>query len=259
MIGVILAGGLGTRLHPLTLYTNKHMIRVGALPMIEYPIYTLVEAGIKDIAVVSGGEFFEQIEQYLSHGNERGLNFHYENQNRAGEKPKGIAHALGRVRQIVGKEDMAVILGDNIFGGRLDFKLKEGIEGRIFLKKVPDPQRFGVAELKDRKVISIEEKPKKPKSSYAVTGAYVYKANVFDFIESLEPSARGEMEITDVNNWYVQRGKMDCNIMGGFWSDAGTRESIKKAEHYVEKGLEKKILANYPFLDEREEWNKLFL
>ena len=116
------------------------MVRVGCLPMIEYPINVLAEAGIKDIVIVSGGEFFEQIEQYLSHGNERGLNFHYENQNRAWEKPKGIAHALSRVKKIVGKEDMAVILGDNIFGMKLDFNLKEGMEAKIFLKEA-EPAR----------------------------------------------------------------------------------------------------------------------
>ncbi|MBS3107908.1 NTP transferase domain-containing protein [Candidatus Woesearchaeota archaeon] len=246
MLGVVLAGGSGTRLWPNTMVLNKHIVRVGKLPMIEYPIYSLVRAGIKDIAIVSGGEHFEQIERYLGNGSERGVHFHYENQNRANEKPKGIAHALSLVERLAGKENVFVILGDNIIEDKLDFSEAP----KIFLKKVKDPKRFGVAKIDEKKISYIIEKPEEYVSDFAVIGAYVYTSEVFEFIRTLKPSERGELEITDVNNFYLKKGNLSYQKLKGFWSDAGTQNSILRADNLVRKsGLDDQIIGEFPFLD----------
>ncbi len=238
MKGVILAGGLGTRLLPLTKVTNKHLLPVYKKPMIYYPLETLVKAGIKDIMIVTGGESPGDFLKLLKNGKEFGLKeIHFAYQEGAG----GIAEALSLAEDFADGQKIIVILGDNIFEDDISLFVKEfeaqefEISGKkvggakIFLKKVPDPERFGVAEIKNGKVISIEEKPKKPKSNYAVTGLYMYDNQVFDVIRTLKPSERGELEITDVNNFYIRQGTMTYEILKGFWTDAGTFDSLLKA------------------------------
>ena len=229
--GVILAGGTGSRLFPLTKVTNKHLLPVYDKPMIYYPLETLKNMGCKDILIVSGREHCGDILNLLGSGREMGLKLSYEIQDEAG----GIAHALSLAERFVGASNVVVCLGDNIFDD--DIKI-EGFEGgaRIFLKPVHDPERFGVAELeknKTCKVISIEEKPTKPKSNLAVTGLYIYDNRVFNYIKNLTPSERGELEITDVNNFYVKDGLMTCQVLESWWSDAGTFESLLKASSLV--------------------------
>jgi glucose-1-phosphate thymidylyltransferase len=230
MKGVILAGGTGSRLYPLTKVTNKHLLPVYDKPMIFYPIWTLIDAGIKDILIVSGrghaGDFLE----LLGSGAELGVRFTYEIQDEAG----GIAQALSLAENFADEDNVTVILGDNIFqdSETLYTTIKSFDSGsQIFLKQVSDARRFGVAEVDDnsKKVLSIEEKPENPKSDYAVTGLYVYDNKVFDFIKKLKPSGRGELEITDVNNWYIKQGEMKYSVLDGFWSDAGTFESLLRA------------------------------
>ncbi len=228
MKGVVLAGGFGTRLLPLTKITNKHLLPVWDKPMIYYPIQTLVDAGIKEILIVSGPEHSGHFLRLLGSGKEFGVKFTYEIQEEAG----GIAQALGLAEDFAGNNSVAVVLGDNIFGEKFDFSDFRG-GARIFLMKVPDPQRFGVPKLEGDKVVLIEEKPKEPKSSYAVTGLYIYDNEVFKVIRTLKSSARGELEITDVNNYYIRKGKMDARILKGFWVDAGTFESLFKATQLV--------------------------
>ncbi len=241
MKGIILAGGKGTRLWPLTAVTNKHLVPVGKLPMIEYPLFTLKNIGVDAMSIVAGGEHFQAIAQYFADLHKE-LNFSYHYQAEAG----GIAQALLLTEKFVGKEKIAVILGDNIFGEAFSVAAQtlQSLDSgaMLFLKEVPDPQRFGVAEIKDNRVVSIEEKPKKPKSNLAVTGLYFYDATVFQKIKTLQPSVRGEFEITDVNNLYLNEGKLNYHIVSGFWSDAGTHESRGRCEEYVKKGLEEKIL-----------------
>jgi glucose-1-phosphate thymidylyltransferase len=237
MKGVILAGGTGSRLYPLTKVTNKHLLPVYDKPMIFYPLQTLIDAGIKDIMIVSGrghaGDFLE----LLGSGVEFGARFTYEIQDEAG----GIAQALSLAENFADEDDIAVILGDNIFqdSETLYNTIKSFDSGsQIFLKQVSDAQRFGVAEVDDnsKKVLSIEEKPENPKSDYAVTGLYLYDNRVFDFIKQLKPSGRGELEITDVNNWYIKQGEMKFSVLDGFWSDAGTFESLLRAGMMVKSG-----------------------
>lgn len=232
--GVVLAGGLGTRLMPLTRVTNKHLLPVYNKPMVFYPIEKLVEAGIQEIMIVTGGNHAGEFLRLLKNGKDFGLReLHYTYQEGEG----GIAEALGLTEDFVDGDRVCVILGDNIF----EASIKGGVErfarqeqgGRIFLKKVPDPERFGVADLKGDKIVGIEEKPKKPKSNYAVTGIYMYDAQVFDFIKKLSPSERGELEITDVNNFYVKSGSMCYEILEGWWTDAGTFESLLRANMLV--------------------------
>jgi glucose-1-phosphate thymidylyltransferase len=236
MKGVILAGGTGSRLYPLTKVTNKHLLPVYDKPMIFYPIRTLIDAGIKDILIVSGrghaGDFLE----LLGSGAEFGVRFTYEIQDEAG----GIAQALSLAENFADEDNVTVILGDNIFqdSETLYNTIKSFDSGsQIFLKQVSDARRFGVAEVDDssKKVLSIEEKPENPKSDYAVTGLYVYDNRVFDFIKQLKPSGRGELEITDVNNWYIKQGEMKYSVLDGFWSDAGTFESLLRAGMMVQK------------------------
>ena len=234
MKGVILAGGLGSRLFPLTKVTNKHLLPIYNKPMIYYPIETLVCAGVRDILIVTGGNSSGDFLKLLGNGKQFGLkhiNYTYQ------EGEGGIAHALGLAEHFVGDEKMVVILGDNIIQEDITpyvRRFTEQAEGaRLLLKKVPEPERFGVAAFRKDKITGIVEKPKKPKSSYAVTGIYMYDASVFSFIKTLQPSRRGELEITDVNNWYLKRGVLEYDFLKGFWTDAGTFESLHHASTLV--------------------------
>jgi glucose-1-phosphate thymidylyltransferase len=234
MKGIILAGGLGTRLQPLTLVTNKHLLPIYNKPMIYYPIEKLVEAGIDDIILVTGGNYAGDFLRLLGNGHEFRLS-HINYVYQKGEG--GIAEALGLCEHHAGRDSIAVILGDNIFEDSIqkavaDYE-KNKTGGKIFLKKVHDPQRFGVAELKGDNVVGIEEKPKAPKSNYAVTGIYMYDHEVFDIIKTLKPSGRGELEITDVNNHYIRKNAMKYEFMNGWWTDAGTFESLYHANTLV--------------------------
>ena len=231
MKGVILAGGKGTRMLPLTKVTNKHLLPVYNKPMIYYPIQTLKEIGIKDILIVSGRTHVGHFLELLGSGEESDLRFSYTIQEREG----GIAEALALAENFAHGEPVAVILGDNIFEGNFKEEVTSFKEGaRIFLKEVEDPERFGVAELDlNNTVKNIIEKPANPKTNYAVTGLYVYDAGVFEVIKTLRPSARGELEITDVNNRYISKGKMDARFVKGFWSDAGTFESLHRASLFL--------------------------
>ncbi|MCX7919880.1 MAG: sugar phosphate nucleotidyltransferase [bacterium] len=230
MKGIILAGGLGTRLFPLTKITNKHLLPVWDKPMIYYPLQTLVSAGIKDILIVTGGNNAGDFLRLLGNGKEFGLkhlNYTYQ------EKEGGIAEALSLAEHFAGEEQVVVILGDNIIedniSGAVERFKKQQYGARIFLKQVPDPERFGVVEFKSNRVVRIIEKPKKPKSNYIVVGIYMYDAEVFKIIKTLKPSERGELEITDVNNAYIQRGLMEYEILQGHWTDAGTFYSLLRA------------------------------
>lgn len=229
--GVVLAGGSGTRLRPLTKVTNKHLLPVGQKPMIYYPIEKLTSVGVEQILIVTGVEYMGAVVGLLGSGKEFGCQFTYKVQDEAG----GIAQALGLAENFA--QRLAVILGDNIFQANLksyaDRFISQKTGARILLKQVPQPERFGVAQISGDKVINIEEKPKKPKSDYAVTGVYFYDASVFDVIRTLKPSARGELEISDVNNAYIEKGQLMYDILDGWWSDAGTFESLKKVNELV--------------------------
>ncbi|MDR1113682.1 MAG: NTP transferase domain-containing protein [Candidatus Margulisbacteria bacterium] len=229
MKGVVLAGGTGSRLYPLTKVTNKHLLPVGRKPMIYYPLERLLQAGIKEILIVTGTEHVGAVVNLLGSGKDFNCRFTYKVQDEAG----GIAQALGLAENFAGGDDVTVILGDNIFQDDLTPYLqeyaKQGGGAKLLLKEVTDPQRFGVAEIKDGLIVSIEEKPKRPKSNNAVTGIYIYDAQVFDYIRTLKPSGRGELEITDVNNKYITGRKCTYNIFQGFWTDAGTPESLRNA------------------------------
>ncbi len=234
MKGVILAGGFGTRLLPLTRVTNKHLLPVHCKPMIYYPLETLVRAGIKDILIVTGGNSPGDFLKLLGNGKEFGLReIHYTYQEGAG----GIAEALGLAEDFADRGKIVVILGDNIFEDDISQYVKsfENQEWgtKLFFKKVPDPERFGVAVIKNKKLIKIEEKPKRPRSPYAVTGLYMYDSQVWEVIKTLKPSARGELEITDVNNFYIKQGTATYEILKGFWSDAGTFDSLRRAANLI--------------------------
>jgi glucose-1-phosphate thymidylyltransferase len=232
--GVVLAGGLGSRLRPLTAVTNKHLLPVYNQPMIYYPIQTLVNAGVKDILIVTGGNSAGDFLKLLGNGRAFGLkhlNYTYQ------EGEGGIAEALSLAEHFSAGEPLCIVLGDNIIEGNIRRAVRsyrhQGGGAKILLKKVPDPQRFGVPELDGRRVVRIEEKPEVPKSEYAVIGVYMYDAEVFEIIRTLKPSARGEMEITDVNNAYIERGEMTWDELDGWWSDAGTFESLLHASNLV--------------------------
>ena len=232
--GVVLAGGLGTRLAPLTRVTNKHLLPIYKKPMIYYPIEKLVQAGLREIMVVTGGPFAGDFLKLLGNGREFGLKeIHYTYQEGEG----GIAEALGLTEHFVESDRVCVILGDNIFSAEIsrgvEDYMKQKSGAKIFLKEVEDPERFGVAELKGKNVVGIEEKPKKPKSKFAVTGIYMYDNEVFTIVKTLKPSGRGELEITDVNNAYVKRGTLTCEILEGWWTDAGTFDSLYRANKLV--------------------------
>ncbi len=236
MKGVVLAGGLGSRMHPLTKVTNKHLLPVYREPMIYYPIRTLVNAGIDEILIVTGGNNAGDFLKLLGNGKEFGLkhiNYTYQ------EGEGGIAAALSLAEFFADNGKIIVVLGDNI----IENNIKKAVEAfkeqqkgaRIMLKKVPDPQRFGVPVFEGDRIIGVEEKPLAPKSSYAVIGIYMYDSGVFDFIKTLKPSERGELEITDVNNFYIREGEMKWDVLDGWWSDAGTFESLQYAGNMVAK------------------------
>jgi glucose-1-phosphate thymidylyltransferase len=234
MKGVILAGGLGTRLYPLTKVTNKHLLPVYDKPMIYYPIQTLINAGIDDILIVTGGNNAGDFLRLLGNGKEFGLkhiNYTYQ------EGEGGIADALRLAEFFAGGEKICVVLGDNL----IEMNIRKAAESfqnqregaKILLKEVPEPQRFGVPELAGDRVVRIEEKPKVPKSKYAVIGIYFFDHQVFEFIRTLKPSDRGELEITDVNNWYIDRNVMTWDVLEGWWTDAGTLDSLIRASNLV--------------------------
>jgi glucose-1-phosphate thymidylyltransferase len=233
--GVVLAGGTGSRLRPLTKVTNKHLLPVGEKPMIYYPIEKLTSVGIEEILIVTGVEHMGDVVSLLGSGKDFRCRFTYKVQDEAG----GIAQALALAENFANNQSLVVILGDNVFRDGLKPYVerftaqKKG--ARVLLKQVPDPQRFGVAELSGGKVIGIVEKPKKPKSDYAVTGVYFYDAAVFEIIRTLKPSARGELEISDVNDAYIKAGQLAYDMMDGWWTDAGTFESLSRANELVRK------------------------
>jgi glucose-1-phosphate thymidylyltransferase len=234
MKGVVLAGGLGTRLHPLTKVTNKHLLPVYDRPMIYYPIQTLVNVGIREILLVTGGNSAGDFLKLLGNGKEFGLR-HLDYTYQEGEG--GIAAALRLAEYFSDGEPVCVVLGDNIIernivrAARAFREQKTG--AKILLKDVKDPQRFGVPVLQGDRVVKIEEKPKKPRSPYAVTGIYFYDARVFEIIKTLKPSRRGELEITDVNNAYIEAGELTWDVLDGWWTDAGTVDSLLLANQLV--------------------------
>lgn len=254
MKGVVLAGGLGTRLYPLTKVTNKHLLPVYNQPMIYYPIQTLVNAGITDILIVTGGNSAGDFLKLLGNGKAFGLkhlNYAYQ------EGEGGIADALSLAEDFADGDPVCVILGDNIIEGNICRAVRafrhQGSGAKILLKKVPDPQRFGVPELDGPRIVRIEEKPKEPKSDYAVIGIYMYDADVFNIIKTLKPSARGELEITDVNNIYIERGEMTWDELEGWWTDAGTFDSLLRASNLVaQTGANKLDLGDKGVRSERE-------
>jgi glucose-1-phosphate thymidylyltransferase len=234
MKGVVLAGGLGTRLLPLTKVTNKHLLPVYDRPMIYHPIQTLVNAGIREIMLVTGGNNAGDFLKLLGNGKEFGLK-HLDYTYQEGEG--GIADALRLAEYFSDGEPICVMLGDNIIEGNIvaaaEAFRRQGKGAKILLKEVKDPQRFGVPVLDGDRVVKIEEKPANPQSPYAVTGIYFYDAQVFEIIRTLKPSARGELEITDVNNAYIQAGTLTWNLLDGWWTDAGTIESLYLANQLV--------------------------
>lgn len=229
MKAIILAGGTGSRLYPLTKVTNKHLLPVGAYPMIFHPVYKLRQAGLTDILIVTGKDHMGDVVNLLGSGSEMGVSFTYKVQDEAG----GIAQALNLAEQFASGEPIAVILGDNVFEDDISTYVanfqSQRSGAKILIKEVPDPNRFGVPEIQGSQIISIEEKPEHPKSSYAVTGIYMYDHTVFDIIKTLKPSARGELEITDVNNAYIKQGKLTFDVLQGWWTDAGTHTSLARA------------------------------
>ena len=234
MKGVILAGGLGTRLFPLTKVTNKHLLPVYDKPMIFYPIQTLVNAGIRDILIVTGGNNAGDFLRLLGNGSDFGLaHINYTYQQGEG----GIADALKLAEYWAAGDRICVVLGDNIIEKNIvravESYAKQESGARILLKEVPDPERFGVPVLDGDRVVRIEEKPSKPASRYAVTGIYLYDERVFEIARELRPSARGELEITDVNNAYIERGDLAWDVLDGWWTDAGTFESLRRATNLV--------------------------
>jgi glucose-1-phosphate thymidylyltransferase len=233
MKGIVLAGGTGSRLLPLTKVTNKHLLPVGRDPMIFHPIKKLVAASIRDLLVVTGTEHIGDVIGLLGSGSEFGCDFTYRVQDRAG----GIAEALGLARGFAAGDRMVVILGDNVFEDDLaPFVARFAAQARgarLLLKRVDDPERFGVAEVRDGRVVSIEEKPARPKSDYCVTGIYMYDERVFDIISGLRPSARGELEISDVNSAYLAAGALEYDLLEGWWTDAGTFESLARANRLL--------------------------
>jgi len=237
MKGVVLAGGLGTRLLPLTRVTNKHLLPIYHKPMIYYPIECLVNAGIRDIMLVTGGDSAGDFLKLLGNGRQFGLDdLHYTYQEGEG----GIADALRLAEHFADKDKIVVILGDNIIETNIRgavgdfFTQRRG--AKILLKEVDDPERFGVAEIRGNRVVAIEEKPKEPKSKHAVVGIYMYDPQVFEIIGTLKPSGRGELEITDVNNAYIAQGTMTYEVLKGWWTDAGTFESLHRASNMVAAG-----------------------
>jgi glucose-1-phosphate thymidylyltransferase len=230
MKGIIISAGLGTRLKPVTNIISKNLLPVYNKPMIYYPISTLLNAGVDEILIVVNREHLWQYKQLLGNGEEFNIKISYTIQ----EEQKGTAHAVGCAEEFANGESIAVIFGDNIFEDDFDFRnFEEGAE--IFLKEVPDPERFGIAEVKDNKIISLEEKPQNPKSNYCIVGMYLYDKNVFDYIRTLKPSTRNELEITDLNNIYFENNKLCYKIVNGFWIDAGTFDAMLEAGNLIKK------------------------
>jgi glucose-1-phosphate thymidylyltransferase len=234
MKGIVLAGGLGSRLYPLTKVTNKHLLPIYGKPMIYYPIETLVEAGVEEILIVTGGKNAGDFLRLLGNGKEFGLkhlNYTYQ------EGEGGIAAALSLGEFFADGKPICVFLGDNIIEGSIAGYLEnfraQGSGARVLLKEVEDPQRFGVPEIQGDQILRIEEKPKIPASQYAITGIYLYDAEVFDIVRGLKPSDRGELEITDVNNAYIEKGKLSFDTLEGWWTDAGTFDSLLRASNLV--------------------------
>lgn len=231
--GIILAGGTGSRLFPLTRVTNKHLLPVGRKPMLFHPVEKMLQAGIRQILVVTGVEHMGAVVGLLGSGKEFGAEFTYRVQDEAG----GIAQALGLAEHFAAGARTCVILGDNIFqasiAGFADNFRRQPAGAKVLVQRVPDPGRFGVAEVAGDRILSIEEKPKQPKSDLAVTGIYFYDGAVFDIIRGLKPSARGELEITDVNNAYIRRGQLTYDVLAGWWTDAGTFDSLARANRLV--------------------------
>jgi glucose-1-phosphate thymidylyltransferase len=233
--GIVLAGGKGTRLGELTKVTNKHLLPVGPLPMVYYPLKKITGAGIKDVLLVSGTEHMGDFVELLGSGKDHNCRLTYRVQDEAG----GIAQALGLAETFSAGHRSLVILGDNIFEGSVRQLLDQANLNPdwawVGLKQVHDPGRYGVAELDGNRVVGIEEKPKAPKSDYAVIGVYIYPSDVFEVIRTLKPSARGELEITDVNNYYLQQGRLGYTVLDGYWTDAGTMDSLLVANQLVNK------------------------
>jgi glucose-1-phosphate thymidylyltransferase len=243
MKGIVLAGGTGSRLYPLTKVTNKHLLPVGQAPMIWHPVWKLVSAGMEEILIVTGTEHMGDVVGLLGSGKDFGCRFTYKVQDEAG----GIAQALSLAENFAGNSPVCVILGDNIFEDRLEQQVAafeiQGSGARILLKEVEDPQRYGVAEVAGRRVLNIVEKPTEPRSNLAVTGIYFFDSEVFNIVRTLRPSGRGEMEITDVNNVYIQRGSMTWGTLEGWWTDAGTFPSLLHANT-----LSQTVEAPFPHL-----------
>jgi glucose-1-phosphate thymidylyltransferase len=242
MKGVILAGGLGTRLHPLTRVTNKHLLPVYDKPMIFYPLQALINAGIEEILIVTGGNHAGEFLRLLADGRELGLkSLNYTYQQGEG----GIAAALSLAEHFADGGKICVVLGDNIIERNIqraaDRFRRQPSGGKLLLKKVPDPERFGVPQLRGEKVVKIIEKPKKPPSRFAVTGIYFYDGTVFDRVRKVKPSKRGELEITDVNNLFIESDDMTYEILRGWWTDAGTFESLHRASQLVARGGANKV------------------
>jgi len=233
MKGIILAGGTGSRLYPLTKVTNKHLLPVGKYPMIYYSIQKLLMANITDILIVTGKDHMGDVVNLLGSGSEFGVNLTYKVQDQAG----GIAQALGLAEHFVGDDSMIVILGDNVFSDEIapivERYNEQGRGAKILIKQVEDPERYGVPELEGNSIVGIEEKPSAPKSNYAVTGIYMFDRHVFDIIKKLEPSGRGELEITDVNNAYIRNGQLTYDVIEGWWTDAGTHASWIRANEFA--------------------------
>lgn len=229
MKGIILAGGTGSRLYPLTKVTNKHLLPVGKYPMIFHSVYKLKQSGIEDILIVTGKDHMGDVVNLLGSGSDMGVSFTYKVQDEAG----GIAQALDLAEHFVGDDQMVVILGDNVFEDDIspfveNFKTQSA-GAKILIQEVHDPTRFGVPEIDGSRILSIEEKPKAPKSNYAVTGIYMFDYTVFEIVKTLKPSDRGELEITDVNNAYIEREQLSFDILQGWWTDAGTHPSLARA------------------------------
>ncbi|WP_339294984.1 sugar phosphate nucleotidyltransferase [Paenibacillus sp. FSL W7-1279] len=237
MKGIILAGGTGSRLYPLTKVTNKHLLPVGKYPMIFHAVYKLKQADITDILIVTGKDHMGDVVNLLGSGRKMGVTFTYKVQDEAG----GIAQALDLAEHFVGNDQMVVILGDNVFKDDIspfvDNFRKQVTGAKLLLQQVQDPHRFGVAELQEDRIISIEEKPKEPKSNFAVTGIYMFDHGVFDIVKTLKPSGRGELEITDVNNAYIKNGTLTFDILEGWWTDAGTHTSLARANELAKEIL----------------------
>jgi len=250
MKGVVLAGGTGSRLYPLTKITNKHLLPIYDKPMIYYPIQTLVDAGIEEILIVTGGKNSGDFLRLLANGKEFGLrHLHYTYQEGEG----GIADALALAEHFADGDQLCVVLGDNI----IEESIREAVDqfrlqpkgARLLLKEVPDAKRFGVAEIEGHRIVGIEEKPERPKSNFAVTGIYLYDGTIFEKIRTLKPSGRGELEITDVNNQYIREGAMTFSFLRGWWTDAGTFDSLVRATNYV---VETRRAIHEPAFADRE-------